>query len=424
MKNSLLTLAVGSFLLLGGCREEPSEKPPQPEAHADEHDHVHDHDHAAEHGPEIHLTADAVKKYGVKIDVAALRTLRPTFLAPARIAFNGDALAHIGSPLPGRVVELPVKLGDAVKKGDTLLTIESPELGEAQNDFYGKRIEAQAAVSSVELAKNVLDRVKALYDENRSIALNEVQTREAEYRKALAAQQVADSAVVAAENKLHLLGMQDDGVDALIKTGKVQPRFAIRAPLDGEVVEREVTLGELVNPEKERLLALANMETLWVLADVPEARVRDVVLGAPAYVRAGGLDSHKHEGSVSYISPIVDARTRSAQVRVAIECDDRSLWPGMFVQIEIVATDRSAPEPAPVVAVPDEALQMIENQATIFVPVSGEENTFMARTVSIGNPTGGLVPVYSGLVDGEQYVAEGSFILKAELGKGTAEHVH
>src|SRR5262245_50888860 len=154
-------------------------------------------------------------------------------------------MAHVGSPLPGRVVELRARLGDVVSKGDALLVVESPELGEAQSDFLQKRIAAQTFVAAVDLSKNALDRATRLFDENRGIALDEVQKREVEFKSAQAAQQSAQSAAVAAENKLHLFGMDQAAVRELAETGEVNPRFTIAAPLSGRVVDRQVTLGEL-----------------------------------------------------------------------------------------------------------------------------------------------------------------------------------
>lgn len=390
--------------------------------HRDEHG-GSGHDHH-ENGAEVRLTSDAMARYGVTVEVASLRKLRPAFMAPARVAFNAETMAHVGSPLPGRVVALPVRLGDRVERGDVLLQVESPQLGEAQSEFLQKRIQAQTAVPAVDLAKNALERASKLFDQNRGIALDEVQRREAEYRSALAGQKSAESAVIAAENKLHLLGMDQPAVKRLMESGEVQSRFPIRAPVPGTVVEREVTLGELVSPEKEALLVLADTETVWVLADVPEARLPSVVMGAAAWLKTGGSEMHRHEGTVSYLAPMVDARTRTAQVRIEVNCEHGSLWPGMFVQVEIAATDRNNPDPAPVVAVPEEAIQTIDRRAVVFVPVAHEENAFVVRAVSAGKSESGLVPIHGGLVAGEPFVAAGSFILKAELGKGSAAHEH
>mgnify|MGYP000853132127 FL=1 len=147
-----IAAAVMTLTLLAGCKKhtegdghDHGSKPP---AKADEHA---GHDHGSEsggaegHADEVKLTAEAIERYGVKVQPAQLWALKPTFVAPARVGFNTEAMAHVGSPLRGRAVELKVRLGDTVKRGDALLVVESPELGEAQNDFFQKRIAAQSA---------------------------------------------------------------------------------------------------------------------------------------------------------------------------------------------------------------------------------------------------------------------------------------
>jgi cobalt-zinc-cadmium efflux system membrane fusion protein len=424
----IVLAALGTFVLaLFACGDKEGKGAPQKADAAHNGDEHAGHEHGAgeeEHSDEATLTPEAIERYGIKVEQALLYKLKPTFVAPARVAFNAEAMAHVGSPLPGRVAELGVRLGEIVNKGDVLLVVESPELGEAQSEFLQKRILAQTSVAGVELAKNALDRATRLYEENKGIALDEVQKREVEFKTAQAVYQTGRSAAVAAENKLHLLGMDQAAVEKLAETGEVNPRFTIVAPLPGRVVEREVTLGELVNPEKEALIVLADTTTLWVLADVPEARLPEVAIGALAWLKSGAVNGHKHEGTVSYISPMVDPRTRSAEVRIAVQCDHGTLWPGMFVQVEVTAAARGNPDSPPVIAVPEDALQTVEGLPSIFVPVANEPNTFARRPVTIGKPVAGLVPVYSGLVEGESFVAAGSFILKAELGKASAEHQH
>lgn len=425
LRTAVLALLVAALAIISACRnrspDEASSEKSAGEARAQGDDH---HDERHEHEDEVALTADAVSRYGIKVEAASVHKLQPTFVAPARVAYNAEAMAHVGTPLPGRVVELRARLGDTVKIGDVLLVVESPELGEAQSDFLVKQIAARTAVSAVELAQSALERARGLYEENRAIALDEVKRREGEQKAAQATQLSAQAAATAAENKLHLLGMRQPEVEKLRQSGEVNPRFNIVAPIAGEVVDREVTLGELVSREKEALLVIANLETLWVLADVPEARIPDVKLGAMAWINAGSLDVHRHEGQVSYVAPQIDPRTRTAAVRIAVKCKHGSLRPGAFVQVEISAIDRANPDPPPVVAVPEQAVQTVEGRSVVFVPAPGEENTFTTRPVTTGSTVAGLTPILTGLAEGESFVSAGSFTLKAELGKSTAEHQH
>ncbi|MBL8765382.1 MAG: efflux RND transporter periplasmic adaptor subunit, partial [Phycisphaerae bacterium] len=312
-----------------------------------------------------------------------------------------------------------------VKRGDALLVVESPELGEAQNDFFQKRIAAQSASPAVDLARVAWERAKALLEQSQGISLTEVQKREAEYKAAVASQRAAEAAVVGSENRLHLLGMSQASVEELAKTGEISPRYTVHAPIDGQVVQREVTLGELVSPDREALLVLADLSNVWVLADVPEAKLAEIAVGAKAWVKVGASDSKPLEGQVAFISPMVDMTTRTAQVRIEVATKDLPVRPGMFAQVEIVtsaAAGAGGAEPTPVIAVPDVAVQNVEGGPAVFVPVKGEPNTFAKRAVTIGKTVGGLVPIYSGLVEGERFVASGTFILKADLSKGSAAH--
>lgn len=423
-------------LALGGCEKHSesdghdhgSPKGAVAKAHTDGdgHDHGHDQGHdesGKEHADEVKLTADAIERYGVKVESAQKWLLKPTIITPGRVGFNTEAMAHVGSPLRGRVVEIKVRLGQAVKKGDELCVIESTELGEAQGDLLQKRVAKESAGPAVDLAKASWDRAKGLYEQTQGTSLTEVQRREAEYKAAVAAQRSADAAVMTAENHLHLLGMSQSAVDEFLKTGEVAPRYAIHAPINGQVVQREITHGELVSPDRESLMVLADMSSVWVLADVPEANLGEVIVGAKAWVRVGSSDAKPLEGQVAFIAPLVDATTRTAQVRIEVATKELPLKPGMFTQVELVTSGGGA-ELAPVVAVPDVAVQTVEGGPAVFVPVEGEPNTFAKRTVTVGKSVGGLIPIHEGLVEGERFIAAGSFILKAELGKGSAAHEH
>ncbi len=395
--------------------------------HSEKDGHAHGTSSQPEHADEVMLTSDAVARYGIKTQAAQLWVLRPTITAPARVGFNTEAMAHVGSPLRGRIAEVNVRVGDPVKTGQELAVIESPELGEAQADYLQRRVAVQTAGPAVDLSKVAWERAQGLYEKSQGISLTEVQRREAEHKVSIAALKAAESARTAAANRLHLLGMNHDAIEALATTGEVVPRYAIRAAIDGVVVQREVTLGELVGPDREYLMVLADATKLWVLADVPEAKLLRIHPGAKAWISVGSLSeagSKRFEGSVAFISPFVDPTTRTAQVRIEVPIAELGLRPGMFAQAEIVEMDPGEPSPAPVVAVPEDAIQTVEGGPALFVPVEGEPNTYAKRAVTIGRAVGGLVPVFSGLVEGELFVSEGTFILKADLGKGAAAHEH
>jgi cobalt-zinc-cadmium efflux system membrane fusion protein len=397
--------------------------------HADHKDDHHEHGERGHddpghdgHADEVKLTAEAIEQHRIRVGPVTRRALRPTFTAPARLALNGEAVAHVGCAVKGRVAELRAKVGDAVKQGDVLLVVESPELGEAQLDFVQKRAAVGAAGLLFEAAQSSLERAKKLYDGSQGITLAELQKRETELKTAAVNVRAARTAATAAGNRLRLLGMGQAEVDQLAETEQIHPQFAVRTPIGGRVTEREVTLGELVAPEDDRLLVVADMTKLWVLADVPEARLKGLKPQSEARVTLAAMPGEKLAGVVSFFSHAVDPATRTATVRVEVDNPDGQLRPGMFGSVEITAGGDDAG--AHVLAVPDEAVQTVEGGPAVFVPVEGEENTFARRAVTVGNRVGDWVPVLSGLKEGDPVVVSGTFVLKADLGKAGAAHEH
>ena len=230
----------------------------------------------------------------------------------------------------------------------------------------------------------------------------------------------AEAEVSAAGNTLRLYGMDGPAVDALAETGEIDPRYAVVAPLDGEVVEREVTLGELVGPASEKLMVLADLSTVWVLVDVPEAKLAKAGMGSRVLLEVPSVPGRMFEGRVTYVAPQVEESTRTARLRVEVDNKGGALKPGMFAR----ATVSPPGESAMVLAVPRDAVLTVEGEPCVFVAVEGEANTFAKRPVSVGPTVGGMVPVLSGLAEGDPVVTGGAFILKAELGKAGVEHDH
>lgn len=375
---------------------------------------------------QIVILPTAVTAFGVKMEQATVHTLVPSFTAPARVAYNTERMAHIGSAVVGRVKSLPVRQGDAVKEGDTLLVVDSPELGEAQSEYVQKRTMAQAAAPIVELAKNAAERAKKLYDESEGISLTEVQKRLAEQQAAESALLSARAAMTGAANRLQLLGMTEAEIKALAETGTITPKYTVRAPIAGRVIRRDVTLGELVRPDRDSLLVVADTSTLWVLVDVPEMRLKDVAVGATARITLAAFPGESFEGKVSFISADLNEGTRTAQIRVEVDNAKGLLRPGMFAQAEIIGADTSADggKSTAVLAVPESAIQTIEGKPVVFVPFTEKPDTFLKRPVTVGAAVGGMLPVIYGLREGETIVVAASFILKAQLGKSSAKHEH
>ena len=367
---------------------------------------------------QVDLPQAVYERHGVRVEAARKEVLTPTFLVPAQVAFNSEGIAHVGIPVRGRVDQVRVKIGDLVERGQELLTVESAELGEAQGEYLVKRTAARTSAPAVELARSAHERARALFEKDQGISLAEVQEREAGLRLAEAARIGAESEARAARDRLRLVGMSDEAIERLASSERMEPSFAVRAPIAGRVIERHVAVGEFVGPERDALFVLADMQRLWVLADVPGGHLNELAEGARARVLFGTEEGHWCNGVVSFLSPALDPATRSVRVRIEPEESHPDLRPGIFAQAEI---ESALADHEPVVAVPEGATQTVEGETVVFVPVEGLVRTFRPRAVRSGPPVLGRVPVLEGLAEGELYVSEGSFLLKAELLKSTVE---
>lgn len=408
--STLVPIAILAALALLGCRHEPGHD----ESGASSEVGSEQQEEGAHR--EVKLTPEAIERYRVKTARAAKAVLVPEFSVAARVVFNAEATADVGTQVAGRAQEIRVRLGDVVKKGATLVVVDSPELGEAQSVFVTKHREAENAAPSVEVAKSAYERGKAFYDESRGITLTELQRREAEWKAAAA--ELADARITAksAENRLHLLGMSSEAIEKLAASGEIDPVYRVTAPIDGQVVERNVTQGELVGPDRERLFVLADTRSPWIWADVPETRLPDVVLGSKVRLVVPALGAAALDGHVTLLGPAVDATTRTLAVRIEVT-DSSRLRPGMFAQAWI---SRGGPPGDAVLAVPEEAVQTLDGATVVFVP-SDVPNEFKVLEVEVGESVAGMTPIVSGLEEGQVFVSSGSFVLKAELAKPSAE---
>lgn len=425
MNRGRFVLALLPILLHGACgpaAEDAHDHDPVGDEHAEPKTDAH---HVAEDRrdceDDIALPAEALARYGIEVAPAREIALVPTISAPGHLAFPQGAVARVGSAVAGRIAEIRVRSGDTVAKGDVVLVVLSHALGEAQSDYLQKRTFASTAGPALEISRNAYERAKELHDRSQAIALTDVQRREAELRLAERDREIARSAEAAALNRLVLLGLGEPSIRELERTGNVDPRLPIAAPIGGRIVEVAVTLGELVDPAKDRLLVVGDLSVLWAIAEVSESRLSEIAIRAPARVRVPALQHPGFEGRVSAVPVTLEASTRTAEVRIEVPNPDGTMLPGMFIQVEI---DSSRGAGKPVLAVPDGAVLAVEGKPCVFVPIEPGGSVFCKHEVRIGTPVGDLIPVLAGLEAGDLVVVAGTFRLKAEHGKASAKHEH
>ena len=306
--------------------------------HAAHDDHSGHDDHAGhdDHRDEVRLSAEAVAAYGVRVAPTETRVLAATFAAPARIGFNRENMAHIGASVAGRATDIAARLGDRVAVDEVLLTVRSPELGGLQGDYLAAAAAVKATKPAVDIARSAYERAQELYDSTQGISLSVVQERATLLGVAERDAVRAGSTLTSAANVLRLHGMTDADLATLSGSERVEPAYTVRAPIAGTVIERHVTPGELVGPEDEALMMLADLSTVWALIDVPEARLGEVTIGSSVTLSLDAVATPV-SAEVTYIDPRVNDLTRTGRLRVELPNPEGRLRPGMFARAMVTA---------------------------------------------------------------------------------------
>lgn len=345
----------------------------------------------------VKLSEEAMRQFGVELAPAAGGQLERTLKAPAEIVLNADKVAHIVPRVGGMAREVLKSVGDEVRAGDLLAVLDSRELAEAKAADL-------AAEARLKLAENNFKRVEDL--------LAKKIAPEQEYFEALQNLEEARIQHRETEAKLHALGLPHDQLAALADEKAADfSRYEIRAPFPGTIVDKHITLGELHGSGSD-VFVIADLSTVWADVTLYPQDAAGVRVGQKVHITAVGPDGRPLtvDTRLFYVSPIISERTRTGLARALVD-NESGLWkPGTFVTAEIVLSqDRVA------VLVPHEAIQTVGSQAVVFV---SDGCGFEKRPVTVGKNNSIATEVLSGLKPGEQYVAKGAFLLKAELAKG------
>lgn len=338
----------------------------------------------------VKLSAAQAKKAGVVLAQAGPASIKKQVLLPGEIRFDEDRTAHVVPRVAGVVASVHAQLGEQVAKGQLLAVIQSPAVSD-------QRSELQTAQRRLSFAQSNYAREKQLWQERISA--------EQDYQGARQALQEAEIAVANASQKLSAIGAGAGG----------SSRYELRAPLAGMVVEKHLTVGESVT-DSTASFTVSDLRSVWAEISVAAPQLPDVRMGAPVVVRATAFDSQA-EGRIAYVGALIGAQTRTAPARVAL-ANPQGVWrPGLFVDVEVLASESPVP-----IAVDAKAIQRPDGkESVVFVPAEGG---YKAQLVQLGASDGKTTQVLAGLQAGQAYVREGSFLLRAELGKASAEHAH
>jgi len=414
--------------------------------------------HKDEHaGDEIRLSPEALANTAMEIEGVTQRPAVALIRVTGTVETNQQQTQQAAPLVSGRVARVFVGQGDVVRAGSVLAIISSPEIAE----MHGKLHEAETARALAERnlqrvqraenrvavlsAKAKLEEAEATLKRTRRLielgagAGKDLIAAEASYKTAKADYdfqsnislnrevQEAHAAVETTRVDVSHIRDQLKALGVIVPEGEQHDHtkdtslVALRSPASGTVVERFVNAGAGIQSGT-ALFTIANISSVWIIANVPEAQIGTIRVGTAAEVRSAAVSNNAIAGRVNYIDPRLNEETRTARVRIELGNPGERLKAGMFVEVGFQASSGTATGEE--LMVRTEAVQRIGDRNVVFIPREGEPGAFVVRDVELGGVTDGYQRVLSGLQVGERVVTKGSFTLKTQLLKSSLGDEH
>ncbi len=353
----------------------------------------------------VQIDAQSQQEMGIWVEPAANRSLQGALAATGIVGEDPGRVAHIRPLARGLIKKAYARLGDRVSAGDPLVEYDNIELGLAIGEFLGAKAAEQQSLTDLEVKKKILERSLELLRAG-ALARTTYDIREAEFKDAEAKVSAARATTEKIEEQIHRHGWTDQDLANLpSKEGHSLTHSILKAPFSGAITSFHVVVGEVVDPSTE-LLAITDMSSLWVLADVFEKDLAQVKPGKAVQVRVASYPGTAFVGRISYVTDVIDPKTRTAKARCLVRNSNGLLKLEMFATVEIPVDQTT-----PLLSVPDASLQQIEGKSVVFVRTS--ETEFQRREVQTGITSGGFTEIRFGLKEGEAVASRGSFVVKA-----------
>jgi cobalt-zinc-cadmium efflux system membrane fusion protein len=334
-----------------------------------------------------------------QLRVEAIRTAEAPIdevISPGKIEANPGGISRIVLPAAGRISSVLVKLGDAVEKGQPVLTLESPDVDAVESSYLQAGAALGQAKANLVKAQSDFDRASDLFQHN-AIAKKEVINAENGLAQAKAAVEQAQASQEQYRRRIEMFGLE---------AGKFGQRIEVRSPLSGKVLELNVAAGEYRNDTNAPLMTIANLSSVWVSADVPESSIRLIQVGERVDVTLAAYPNEAFRARVMRIADMVDPQTRTIKVRAELENPRGRLRPEMFGSIRHTESIQMRP------VVPVGAVIQGDGHSVVFVEKA--PGRFQQTEITTGKRTGDVLPVLSGLKAGDRVVVDGAMLLKTQ----------
>lgn len=328
-----------------------------------------------------HLSIVDAKKATWPVDVTTTGT----------VDWDADHTTQAITQVNGPISRILVDLGAAVKAGDPLLYVSSPDVANAISAYRKARNREQ-------LSKRVVDRQKELLDRG-AVALKDYENNVADYNDATTDVQNSLQA-------LKIFGITRQEIDDAEQQGKpITPELAVRAPIGGTIVQKLVSPGQLIQAGMTACFTLSETSTVWVQGHIFDHDLPSIKVGDEVEETNAGFDK-SFRGRIAYIGALLDPATRTTPVRIVTQNPQGLLKKDMFVSAVVHTGTRSNIIVVPAAAV----LRDAQNEPLVYVQV--EPGKFAQRPVTVGAFRGGEIEISSGLQEGEKAVADGSLFLQ------------
>jgi cobalt-zinc-cadmium efflux system membrane fusion protein len=336
----------------------------------------------------VKLSSEQLATLGI-ITVKAI-AFHNAVVADGQIAVNADSTTQVFSPYSGRVIRVLAGVGDKVRAGAALLTVDASENLDAQTTLI-------TALSQARLARLTETRRHAAYDSHGG-SLQDWQQAQADLTS-------AEAALSAARGRLRVLGSSDAQIQALEAAGVASPTATIASPITGLVTDRQIGPGQVVQAgDSTPVFTVADLATVWLLSAVRDSDAASIAVGQPILLRVPALPGHDYHATVQSVGAEVDPATHRVMVRATVPNADGHLRPAMLASSEIIT---SADSLAP--AVPEAAIVREGEQAHVWVV--RPDGVLMERSIQTGRSSGSLTEVRQGLAAGERIVTTGSLFI-------------
>jgi cobalt-zinc-cadmium efflux system membrane fusion protein len=333
--------------------------------------------------------------------VETAASLHPLTLS-ARLTYAEDGFSRISSPLQGPVLDIRVKLGQAVKAGDILMVIDAADIARAYAAYVEELSELGLAERNYELTKD-LYQAQAMSLKDLEHAENDLNRERAEFKQA--------------RGRLLSLRVPAAELSKPLAQQLITSRFDLRSPLTGTVVERNVTPGQIVGPTTDApLFTVADLDRLQVVADVYERDLSGIKIGSVATMTVEAYPDIEFPATIAVIGDVVDPATRTIKIRASVANADRRLKPEMFARLTVPG-HRIRQK----VVVPREAL--IERAGKQWIVLQHAPGRYEERVVNIDSAAGNQVTIREEIAEGERIVLTPSTVNRLAAGTASSDGV-